>query len=70
MLFIWSRLWTPAREIFGHWPTLVGLVALVTFGMAFLLGLLRLYRAIPVERRAASEQVNDSGRAEGPEDGG
>ncbi len=64
VLFIWSRLWTPAREIFGHWPTLAGLVALVTFGMAFLLGLLRLYRAIPVERRAAREQVDEHEGAE------
>jgi leader peptidase (prepilin peptidase)/N-methyltransferase len=51
VLFLWRRLWTPTREIFGHWPTLLGLAALITFGMALLLGLLRLYRAIPVERR-------------------
>jgi lipid-A-disaccharide synthase-like uncharacterized protein len=57
VLFLWRWLWTPTREIFGHWPTLIGLVALVIFGMAFLLGLLRLYRAIPVEQRRANESI-------------
>ncbi len=52
VLFLWRWLWTPTREIFGHWPTLVGLVILVTSALAGLLGLLRLYRAIPVERRS------------------
>ncbi|MGE5191397.1 MAG: prepilin peptidase [Deltaproteobacteria bacterium] len=61
VLFLWSWLWTPTREIFGHWPTLIGLAALVTFGMAFLLGLLRLYRAIPVERRGTREPLEDRG---------
>jgi len=51
VLFSWRWLWTPTREVFGHWPTLMGLAVLVTGGMAGLLGLLRLYRAIPVERR-------------------
>jgi len=60
VLFEWRWLWEPTKYIFGHWPTLVGLVAVVIFGMAGLLGLLRLYRAIPVERhrgerREASE---------------
>lgn len=50
VVFSWRWLWIPTREIFGHWPTLIGLAAVVTFGMAGLLGLLRLYRAIPVER--------------------
>jgi leader peptidase (prepilin peptidase)/N-methyltransferase len=59
VLFLWRWLWTPTREIFGHWPTLVGLLALVTLGMAGLLGLLRLYRAIPVERRTALQEVED-----------
>jgi leader peptidase (prepilin peptidase)/N-methyltransferase len=61
VLFLWRRLWTPTREIFGHWPTLVGLAAVVTLGMAGLLGLLRLYRAIPVERRGARERIEDRG---------
>jgi hypothetical protein len=58
VLFLWRWLWTPTREIFGHGPTLVGLVALVTVGMAVLLGLLRLYRAIPVERRKGAGEDN------------
>jgi leader peptidase (prepilin peptidase) / N-methyltransferase len=50
VLFTWKWLWTSTREVFGHWPTLAGLAALVVGGMAILLGLLRLYRAIPVTR--------------------
>jgi leader peptidase (prepilin peptidase)/N-methyltransferase len=61
VLFAWRWLWTPTREIFGHLPTLLGLAALVTLGTALLLGLLRLYRAIPVERRAAREQIEEGG---------
>jgi leader peptidase (prepilin peptidase)/N-methyltransferase len=51
VLFAWKQLWLPTREIFGHWPTLVGLAALVIGGMALLLGLLRFYRSIPVALR-------------------
>lgn len=51
VLLTWRWLWTPTREIFGHWPTLLGLFGLMTVGMAALLGLLRLYRSIPVTRR-------------------
>ena len=55
VLCTWRWLWTPTREIFGHWPTLMGLAVVVTGGMAGLLGMLRLYRAIPVERREAGK---------------
>ncbi|MGQ0635362.1 MAG: prepilin peptidase [Planctomycetaceae bacterium] len=51
VLFTWRWIWTPTREVFGHWQTLVGLAALVIGGLAGLLGLLRLYRSIPVTRR-------------------
>jgi leader peptidase (prepilin peptidase)/N-methyltransferase len=51
VLFTWKWLWTPTRDLFGHWPTLVGLAALVTISLAAMLGLIRLYRAIPVKRR-------------------
>jgi leader peptidase (prepilin peptidase)/N-methyltransferase len=63
VLVFWRWLWTPTREVFGHWPTLLGLAVLVTAGMAGLLGLLRLYRAIPVERRSAgnTSEVQDRG---------
>ncbi len=53
VLLTWRRLWTPTREVFGHWPTLLGLGIGIVVGMAVLLGLLRLYRSIPVERRTA-----------------
>jgi leader peptidase (prepilin peptidase)/N-methyltransferase len=53
VLLTWRWLWTPTREVFGHWPTLLGLGVGIVVGMAVLLGLLRLYRSIPVERRTA-----------------
>lgn len=56
VLFTWRWLWKPTREIFGHWPTLLGLFAGVVVTMALLLGLLRLYRAIPVETRSARQR--------------
>jgi leader peptidase (prepilin peptidase)/N-methyltransferase len=54
VLFTWRWLWRPTREIFGHWPTLLGLVGGMVAGMALLLGLLRMYRAIPVETRTTA----------------
>ncbi len=61
VLFTWRWLWTPTREIFGHWPTLLGLTACVTVGLAVLLGLLRLYRAIPVETRGRGRDGGEPG---------
>ncbi len=58
VLFLWRWLWIPTREVFGHWPTLIGLALGVSLGMAVLLGLLRLYRAIPVETRAVRRHDN------------
>ena len=54
VLLTWRRLWTSTREVFGHWPTLLGLGIGIVLALAVLLGLLRLYRSIPVERRSAS----------------
>lgn len=51
VLFTWRWLWKPTRDVFGHLPTLAALGILVTAGLAALLGLLRLYRSIPVTRR-------------------
>jgi leader peptidase (prepilin peptidase)/N-methyltransferase len=56
VLLTWRWLWTPTREIFGHWPTLLGLGIGIIVGMAVLLGLLRLYRSIPVERRTSHDK--------------
>lgn len=61
VLLTWRWLWTPTRAIFGHWPTLLGLAAGVIFGMAALLGLLRLYRTIPVESRGRREPTAEGG---------
>ncbi len=60
VLLTWRRLWTSTREIFGHWPTLVGLGLGIIVGMAVLLGLLRLYRSIPVERRSATTGIAEA----------
>lgn len=52
VLLTWRWLWTPTRDIFGHWPTLVGLAVLSSVSLAALLWLLRLYKSIPVTRRS------------------
>lgn len=54
VLLTWAWLWNSTKIIFGHWPTLLGLVAGMIAGMALLLGLLRMYRAIPVETRTTA----------------
>jgi len=67
VLLTWRRLWNPTREVFGHWPTLLGLGIGIIVGMAVLLGLLRLYRSIPVERRTADGGArNGGGRGNSP----
>lgn len=52
VLFNWTRLWIPTRELFGHGPTLLGLGGLAIVTLVLLLGMIRLYRSIPVTRRA------------------
>ncbi len=51
VLMSWRWLWTPLRTLFGHWPTLLLLGAVFASSLVALLGLLRIYRRIPVERR-------------------
>jgi leader peptidase (prepilin peptidase) / N-methyltransferase len=51
VLFTWRWLWIPTRELFGHGPTLAGLAAGMLVALATLLGMVRLYRSIPVTRR-------------------
>jgi len=60
VLLTWRRLWTPTREVFGHWQTLLGLGIGIIVAMALLLGLLRLYRSIPVERRTAESGAGEN----------
>ena len=73
VLLTWKWLWEATKVIFGHWPTLLGLVCAVIAGMALLLGLLRMYRAIPVEtrhgggatERSAEQSEFDTGSRQG-----
>lgn len=62
VLMTWRWLWRPTREIFGHWPTLIGLAAFCMVSLVGLLALLRLYRSIPVTRRT---QGRDEERVRG-----
>ena len=50
VLFTWKWLWEPMRLIFGHMPSLALLGGVALGGLVVLLVLLRLYRAIPIER--------------------
>ena len=51
VLCSWRWLWEPARDIFGHVPSLALLAAVSLGGLLLLLILLRLYRAVPIESR-------------------
>ncbi len=53
VLYSWTWLWTPSRYVFGHPPTLSGLIGGAGAAFVLLLVLARLYRMIPVtpERR-------------------
>ena len=51
VLMTWRWLWQPTRSIFGHWPTMLALSGISAASLALLLGLLRLYRAIPATAR-------------------
>lgn len=50
VLFTWKWLWTPTRLIFGHVPSLLLLGGAAMGGLVLLLVLLRIYKAIPIER--------------------
>jgi leader peptidase (prepilin peptidase)/N-methyltransferase len=70
VLFTWRPIWERTRDLFGHWPTLVGMGLLVIGGMAVLLGIVRLYRSIPVGRRSgAQDEVSEAQPAPGKEPG-
>ncbi len=53
VMFTWKWLWLSTRLVFGHLPSLFGLLAGTTLLLVVLLGLLRLYREIPTGRRSA-----------------
>lgn len=53
VLMSWRWLWNPLRFIFGHAPTIAALVGGAVVTMALLLGCIRLFRAIPVERSSS-----------------
>lgn len=56
VLFTWRLIWERTRELFGHPPTLAGLAILIIGGMTALLGVVRLYRSIPVGQRRRSTE--------------
>lgn len=47
--FLWAD-WLTLRDIFSHWPTVVGLVAGALIGMCLLLLLVRILRSLPADR--------------------
>jgi leader peptidase (prepilin peptidase)/N-methyltransferase len=65
VLFSWRWLWMlelpwahgsiSVRRLFGDWPSLAILGGAALAAMVLLLGLIRLYRAIPVERRGGDD---------------
>ena len=57
VLFTWKWWWRATREIFGHPPSLAILAGVALTALVLLLGLLRLYRLIPVDRRSAATPV-------------
>lgn len=50
VLLTWRWLWSPLRFIFGHGPTIGGIVAGALLMLAVLLGCIRLFRALPGKR--------------------
>lgn len=47
--FLWAD-WLSLRDIFSHWPTVVGMVSGAIVGMCLLLGLIRIFRSLPTDR--------------------
>ena len=78
VLCTWRWLWRPTRDIFGHWPSLLGLAAVAMGALGGLLILARMYRSIPVEHtkleralqreRSQSDQPSSSTEAVRDED--
>ncbi len=53
VLFRWGWLWEQTRSIFSDWLSLIVLAGIGSIGFVVLLGLTRLYRAIPVRSTAS-----------------
>ena len=51
VLFRWGWLWELTRITFSDWLSLTALAGIGGFGFVLLLGLVRLYRAIPVRAK-------------------
>jgi len=69
VLCSWSALWTPLRYVFGHPPTVIGVVGGAGVAFVLLLILLRLYRAIPIrESERYSLSTKDLKQATNPND--
>lgn len=47
--WLWQD-WLSLRDIFSHWPTVAGLVAFSLTALTILLVMIRIFRAVPVER--------------------
>lgn len=70
VLLFWAKLWTPLRFVFGHWPTLAGLIGGAAAAFVILLILARLYRMIPVhdDRRYSKGKTTPTNAEGGKED--
>jgi leader peptidase (prepilin peptidase) / N-methyltransferase len=59
----WNQLWTPLRYVFGHPPSIIGVVGGAGVAFVLLLILLRLFRSIPIqesERYSSRPSPTDS----------
>lgn len=65
VLCSWAPLWTPLRYVFGHLPSVVGVVGGAGVAFVLLLILLKLYRAIPISdsQRYSYSVASDDQRA-------
>jgi leader peptidase (prepilin peptidase) / N-methyltransferase len=60
VMFTWKWLWLSTRLVFGHMPSLLGLLGGMVLLLVVLLGLLRMYREIPTGRRRATVGETDA----------
>lgn len=65
VLCTWSSLWTPLRYVFGHPPSIAGVIGGAGAAFVLLLILLKFYRAIPI---SDSQRYSVSSNTVGSED--